>query len=311
MGVNDRIAQEALDWVIRLAERDFADWDRFEAWLTADPAHGEAYWPMAEADREIAAALRPEASASVIPLARRQRPRWRSLAGWSIAASVAAAAAGFALLRPAANGQLVVETPPGAMRTVSLPDGTQIALNGASRLVLDGAGGRRARLDRGEAAFAIRHDPRRPFTLAVAGAQVVDVGTSFNVVREGGRTRLAVGEGAVRFELGRQARTLTAGQTLSIADGTDRIVFGSVDPSFVSGWRMHRLAYDRAPLRVVVADLGRATGVEIGYSAGLAHRTFTGTVSTGGAKDDPVVRFAAMMDVEAKRRGNGWVLTER
>ena len=311
MGVNDKIAREALDWVIRLAEDGFADWDGFDAWLAADPAHGEAYWPMAEADRRVAAAFASQSAAPVSHIADHPRRRWRSVAGWSIAASLAATVAVYTVLRATADDRMIVETRPGTTRALSLPDGSRIALNGGTRLVVDRRDPRRVSLDRGEAEFAIRHDSRRPFTLSVGGAEIVDVGTRFNVVRDHGETRVEVANGAVRFERGSLTQALTAGQALSVADETGRILLGKVDPGFVSGWRVHRLAYDRAPLPVVAADLERATGAKIDYSPDVAGRMFTGTLSTGGPAGEPVTRFAAMMDLEATRRGNGWILSRR
>jgi transmembrane sensor len=309
--LNKRIEQEALDWVIRLAEPDFADWDTFDAWLATDPAHGEAYWPMAEADRMIGAALAATPHASVSDIAAYRARRWGPIVGWAIAASLVAIVGSYALLRAPAAGDMIVETRPGVTRALELPDGSHVALNGGTRIVVNPENPRQVRLDRGEASFAVRHDASRPFTLGVGSAVIVDIGTRFDVIRDGGEIRLAVAEGAVRYDRDHRTQTLGAGQTLRAADGADTIALGSVDPAFVSGWRTHRLVYDRAPLPTVVADLTRTTGLEVSLSPDLADRAFTGTISTDGPGEDVVARFAAMMDVRAARRAHGWILTRR
>jgi len=310
MGMNERIEAEALDWVIRLAEPDFAEWDRFDAWLAADPAHGAAYWPLAEGDRKIAAVLAAPPIATVSDIETYRARRWRPAAGWAAAASLLAVVGGYALW-PKPAGEMVVETPAGVTRLLDLADGTQVALNGGTRIVVDRADPRAVRLDRGQASFQVRHDANHPFSVAVGSASIVDVGTRFDIARDGAETRVAVAEGAVRFERGGHAQALSPGQTLRASDGSAALALGEVDPAVVSGWRTHRLVYDRAPLRLVAADLARSTGLGISVAPELTGLAFTGTISTEGAGDVIVPRFASMADVRAERRAGGWVLTPR
>src|SRR3546814_6237810 len=61
------------------------------------------------------------------------------------------------------GGTNPIETAPGEHRTVTLADGSTIAINGASRLVLDDDRQRFARLERGEAMFHVVHKDDEPF----------------------------------------------------------------------------------------------------------------------------------------------------
>jgi transmembrane sensor len=310
MAMNERVEQEALDWVIRLAEPDFADWAGLDAWLAADPAHGQAYWPMAEGDRKVLAALTAMPAATVSDMATHRARRWRPIVGWAVAATLVAMVGGYALRAPT-TADLVVASKPGMPRALDLPDGSHVALNGDTRIVVDGRDPRKVRLDHGEASFEVRHDADHPFTLGVGSAVISDLGTRFDVVRDGGETRIAVAEGAVRYERDDRTQTLGAGQTLRAADGSAAIALGRVDPAFVSGWRTHRLVYDRTPVTMVAADLARSTGLVVSVAPGLRGSAFTGTISTDGAGDEVVTRFATMMDVRATRQADGWVLTRR
>ena len=92
-----------------------------------------------------------------------------------------------------------VATPPGGQQTVTLAGGTTIGLNGGTRVTLDRDDPRFAELHQGEAVFAVVHDDKRPFRVMVDGAELVDLGTRFTVLREHRVTEVAVSEGVVMF----------------------------------------------------------------------------------------------------------------
>jgi transmembrane sensor len=126
--------------------------------------------------------------------------RWRRMAG---AGGVLAAGLALALfmgpkMGPGSSRYQIV-TAPGESRTVQLDADTQITLNGDTQMVFDHKDARFARLDHGEALFAVRHDAQHPFTLELNASKVVDVGTLFNVVSLPDQTRIAVAEGAVDY----------------------------------------------------------------------------------------------------------------
>ncbi|MFD2500350.1 FecR family protein [Rhizorhabdus histidinilytica] len=209
----------ALDWVIRLRDPGFDGWEEFEAWLAADPARAEAYHRLATADQDMAgllaagllAAAPPvpaEAPANVVPLRRAGFTR-RAWLGGAIAASVAGLV-GFGMIERQPS-LYQIETAPGMRRTVTLDDGSRIALNGGTRITLDRKDARHATLDRGEALFDVVHDEKAPFKVLVGDATLVDVGTSFNVVRDGRVTAVQVAEGAVVYNPDSEAVRLDAG----------------------------------------------------------------------------------------------------
>lgn len=310
---NNRIQQEALDWVIRLRYADAADWAAFDAWLGADSAHADAYWPLAAADADVAAALaQPLPNAEVIALEPGRKRPGLSTALLPIAASVALAVGLWWTLAPGAppRADMVFETRAGETREASLPDGTRVALNGDTRLVLESADPRKVRLERGEARFAVVHRADMPFVVNVGTAQLHDIGTVFNVVRDGEAVRVAVAEGAVQYREDATSLRLNPGDSLTrAANGTIRTA--RIAPADVAAWRARRLTYDQAPLELVAADLARATGVPVTVDPGLAGRRFSGGFHLGTPPGAVIARAAVLMDVRARRDGAGWRLSER
>ena len=300
MEQND-IEARALDWVVRVGDPAFADWEGFQAWLEADPRHAEAYHGLS-LDIEAAAAVVPPV---VVPVVRRRWPVW---AGGAVAASLALVA-GYAVLDDR-TAPYAVETPAGTMRTVTLADGSAVTLGGATRVVLDRNDPRTATLDHGQAMFVVRHDESDPFEVHVGDAKLVDVGTAFDVKRSRGETRVAVSEGAVDYNPGEEAVRLTPGQGLVASDATGAVRVLAVDAASVGSWRGSVLAYEGATLAEVADDLSRALGVDLRADPAVARRAFSGSIATAKLAGDPR-RVAPLLGIAIRRRGNHWVMTAR
>lgn len=317
----DPIADAAIDWIMRLSAPDFGDWAAFETWLGADPAHAETYWRLAALDRDLAPVVAQNAESrkthqdDVVELSAYRRPRrGAAIIGWGIGAAAAAIAlivGGYALQRPSAPEVVAIETAPGKQRLVELPDGTRVALNGGTRVTFDRAQSRNLRLERGEARFDVTHDAARPFVLHVGEASLVDLGTSFDVVREAGETRVAVAEGAVRFERGGSAHDLRAGESLRISDTDARPQLGRIDAATISGWRSGRLVYENAPVSIVAGDLARTLGIRIAVAPDVAKRVFTGGIATRGDAAQVMNDAAATIGVRAEQGPDGWIVDDK
>lgn len=307
----------ALDWVIRLRDPGFDGWEEFEAWLAADPAHAEAYHRLALADADMAellagepvpapAAAPADLPPNVVPIRRPAIAR-RAWLGGAIAASIAAlVGVGMIDRQPSLYR---IETAPGRQRTITLDDGSRIALNGGTRIELDRKDPRHATLERGEAMFEVVHDDKAPFRVLVGGATLVDVGTKFNVVREGPVTAVQVSEGAVVYNPDSDAVRLDAGRRLRAVDGDPQIELAAVAPSAVAGWREGRLIYDGQTMADVAADLSRWSGEPVRADPRIAGQRFRGVLSLG--KDDDVAGLASLLDVDVRRSGREWILSPR
>lgn len=306
---SETIEEQALGWVIRLQHADTADWNAFHVWLAADSAHARAYWDVAAADADMAEMLSVRPLRPKVEPAVATRRRFAILAPiWGVAASVAIVATGYWALRPTASVPYAIETQAGMTRAISLEDGTKVALNGDTRLLLDHAHPRVVRLDRGEASFTVVHDAADPFRVEVGGASVRDIGTRFNIVRDGNGLRVAVAEGAVRYDGFDVTQSLYAGDSLTHSvDGTTTL--RHIAPADVSAWQDRRLVYDGSNVIEVAADLSRATGLAVSVAPAIAQRPFSGSLILGEGGEKAIIRAADIMGIHAARRGDGWLLT--
>ncbi|MFC6627522.1 FecR family protein [Sphingomonas yabuuchiae] len=162
-----------------------AEWDAFATWLEDSPANARAYDAVAMADALLADPMaEPEPVIVETPVAANDNRGWGR---WWLMGGVAAAVALIAgpVLMQARPDIRVEQTRPGETRAIALNDGTQVELAGGSRLRLDRNDTRVATLESGQALFRVRHDASAPFELRSGDVAIRDVGTVFNVRREG------------------------------------------------------------------------------------------------------------------------------
>jgi transmembrane sensor len=316
----DEIRQtEALAWHIRLREGSAADWEEFTDWLEQSAGNSAAYDAIVLADEKMDAAL---ALASAGPsnindndvdsAPPRSRPLYRRPAFGLTAVAAVMLAGVFAYpMMSSDNARYAVETGAGIQRSVRLADGTRIDLNGDTRILLDRGQPRLASLEQGEATFTVTHDPANPFVVKSGNDRIQDVGTIFNVARDGDRLSLSVAEGSVVYNPDGEAVQLTAGNTLRVSADQDTVVVGSISPQAVASWRQGRLVYDQATIGAIASDLSRSLGTQVTVAPDVAGRAFTGVIMID--KDQPAFfrRLEGLLDLQARRSANGWRLTSR
>ena len=303
----DRTTQEAVAWLVRTGDPDFTDWAPFETWLSAAPGNADAYHAAAAAEAEMVAVL--ASSSRPIAVERTRRPLGRRAAPWAGAALAASliAVVTYRTERPV-PAPLVYETAPGAQRSITLTDGSRVVLNGGTRLLVDSATQRSLTLARGEALFTVRHDAATPFHVRVGDADVIDVGTRFDMVRDGDSTRVAVSEGAIDWQRGGDAVRVVAGRALHSRDGSPDVALSAAVPGTIGGWSRGQIEYDGASLAEVAGDLSRTLGIAVTVDDAVAHQTMRGVVQLNGGADAVLPRVAALAGVRARRAGNHWRL---
>ena len=194
----------------------------------------------------------------------------------------------------------------GEQMQVTLPDGSQVSLGARSKLTVAYAPAERnVRLESGEAFFAVRKDPSRPFRVHVLDGVVTAVGTAFDVRTTNDRVRVAVSEGTVQvsgagptlskriaLSLTGQGKAtpalarLTRGEAISFqsrsagaGSAAERVALTRVDPSEPARWRDGWLVYRDEPLREVLADVARYVDRDLVISNTLAMNShFTGAI---------------------------------
>ena len=309
--MNDAILDQAIRWHAAQQEDD-CDWEAFALWLEADPAHRRAYDDIALTDAALD--RQREALATILPAPDDRGelaagPRRRYWLGAGLAAAVAMLFFATQMMLGGGPGQEIFRTGPGETRLVELEDGSSIRLAALSELTVGGGKQDELALS-GKGYFDIVHDPDRPMRI-VAGDQVVsDIGTRFDILADGTRTRIAVEEGTVSVRSpSLDPVRLVAGQQLIVDPGASTAAVSRVDQGDVGSWRTGTLVYDAVPLALVAADISRYAGERVTVAPDIAGRPFSGALTIGDGSR-LVGDIAELMDLRRTRR-DGAVVLER
>lgn len=259
---------EAAEWYVR---RDTGAFDVgeeacFLAWL-AKPTNRAAYEEIAGTWDDLGRISRPALSigsprdGGAGAALRRQPPR-SPIRRWALAAAAAgivAVAGGYAFDLPM-RLEADAMTATGEARTVTLDDGSSIALNTASAIAVDySRERRRIRLLRGEAVFTVAKDAARPFVVAAASGEAVARGTVFAVRKEDETATVTVLESRVGVSYpatGRTSVELSAGEAVDYSRrGLGEL--RAVDADAATAWRRGKLIFVDRPLGEVIAELNR------------------------------------------------------
>lgn len=314
----NRAHAQAIEWHIRLREGGDETWDAFAEWMAEDERHALAYDAVEQDDLALDTLL-PQViirspandagddAGDDIPMSPARR-RWPfALVGGGLAASVAAVLA-VVLLPQSGSDMYKVATRGGESRIVTLDASTKVILNGSTSMTFDRQNPRFASLEAGEAFFVVRHDADKPFRLTVGKDVVEDAGTEFNVVHDGGETRVAVREGRIVYNPSGAAIALNAGQALLDRMDSDEVHITEATVDAVGSWRHRSLIYAQAPLTQVAADISRAIGVRIEVASEIEARPFSGTITLDGSSAAQLDRLGKALDVHLERKPAGWVI---
>lgn len=232
----------------------------FDAWRL-DPRNQAALDAMHELWGDLAILKEPRTDA-------RRRPAWpvRAMAAAAILIAVVTGSALVWRLTPHATS---IATANGQQETKSLPDGSLLAVNVASRVSYTVDDKRRlVTLSAGEAAFSVKPDASRPFSVRAGDYEIRAIGTAFNVRYRESEIEVSVSEGSVEVCNVRRSgevetlSSLAAGQQLRFPASFSSEVFRSarpeaIEPEHVAEWRMRVVSYENATVGEVVADFNR------------------------------------------------------
>lgn len=299
------IAGQAAEWFVSNQDpaAGHARRSEFLAWLKASPAHIEEYLGVAimahdlrrvadEADMaaesllELARADDDDRVVPMSPLLSREshdRPASRASqwSAWPAAAAVIALAVSLAwwilVDRPAAASQWY-RTQHGEQTTELLADGSKLHLNTdtAVEATFDDDG-RELRIDRGQALFEVAHGDPRPFRVTAGEAEIVAVGTRFDVRLRGQSTVVTVVDGRVDVLAGSSSGVVRAAPTRVVAGYRLRIDGGAmpaqserVDTQAAIAWLQRKIVFEREPLGEVANEFNRYGIVQLSIDdAGL------------------------------------------
>lgn len=252
------------------------------------------------------------------PMPRKTPPfPWRAIAAAAVMVAVVGGTVGWLTL----PRDPVIETIAGQQKSQSLPDGSLVAVNVASELsyaIRDDA--RVVKMGEGEAAFAVKADPEKPFVVHAGDFEVRAVGTAFNVRRRDGVIEVAVSEGKVQIcsgsgsDAGAILATLGAGQLMRFPDsrtpGQFTVVPTTIPTEQISEWRMRVVTYENATVREVVDDFNRYFERKLSVDqAELAERRVTIRLQVED-RDRAMETLASLLDVTITQTATGELLRQ-
>lgn len=265
---------EAANWfsLLRAGASD-ADRAEFQAWRGAAARNGEVYDRMArqwDQSKFIAnsGVGRARNLSSVQVWHRRPIPRYAAIAG--LAVLIAGGGAVWVTHENRQAPATVIATSAGDIRTISLPDGSKVILDGNSKLrTFYSAKARRLDLDRGRARFEVAHDPDRPFIVKADGGTIIAHGTIFDVQRTPSQVRVVLFRGSVEVR-GEQA-TLTDGTAGRMLRPGQALVYSHERPPSLptaaspgdAQWASRMLSFDGTPLGDAVIKFNARNRVKI------------------------------------------------
>jgi transmembrane sensor len=309
--VRAAIAEQAGEWFVANEEGplDARESAALAAWLKASPVHVEEFLGVSAIARDLKEARTdPEYSLEAI-LARARtedepavQSLWPQIIGavrgrfsgrWLTAAVTMAACALLSvglfswwnvrlIEHPSATDgttALHVETRHGEQLTRRLADNSVLHLNTDSAVTIRyGKNERLVMLTSGQAEFEVAHEPDRPFRVIAGSAEVVDLGTKFDVRLEHDSTVVTVVEGRVAVgpspkleKLGTNSSQdhpprfvqLGADEQIRILEGEWPATPIAVDAQSATAWLRREIVFDHEPLERVAAEYNRYTAKPI------------------------------------------------
>jgi transmembrane sensor len=211
-------------------------------------------------------------------------------------------------LHSSAGYQAEFATAMGERRTVTLPDGSSIELNGRSQVRVNFERRQRTvELQQGEGMFSVARDADRPFVVQAGAGQVTVTGTRFDVLREGDQARIAVESGHVRVQGANPdaAVNLTAGLG-TVVDAQGQVAAAEpVNTRTLTAWRRGQLVFEDATLGEVAAQVSRYRDKPVHVSSPAIARLRLSSVFKTDDTDALLKALPQILPVAVRARADG------
>ena len=143
----------------------------------------------------------------------------------------------------------------GQQADVTLPDGSTVTLDTASRLEVRYDGDARRVLLDGQGWFRLKPSDR-PFLVTAGGRSFTADQGSFDIRTDPGQVRAFAADGTLSLAGGDSSVALATGNLLAVR-GSDVTIRKLDDPASFTGWRTGLLQFDDVPLAEAAGELNR------------------------------------------------------
>ncbi|WP_165840854.1 FecR family protein [Larkinella punicea] len=226
---------------------------------------------------------------TVLPVSKSGRVMHLPVVRWAAAAIVLLVSG--LLLYPYLTGPQTIRTSYGEQRTVELPDGSVVTLNGNSSLRFsddwDETGQRDVWLE-GEAFFGVQHTRNhQKFIVHTPDQLAVEVlGTRFNVQNRRGTTQVVLQEGKVRVtNPAQQTYTLKPGDEVRYTQVTKQLTSVRANLSHELAWRTSILLFTDQPVSEVLQEIRDSHGLQVELrNPTVGRELFSGSIPADDVK---------------------------
>ncbi|WP_460911566.1 FecR family protein [Spirosoma areae] len=236
---------------------------------------------------------------------------------WQVAASLAGAllilGGGWAIRY--LNKRQEVHTAYGEQRTITLPDGSLVRLNGNSTLTYPNDWGdtedREVWLE-GEAFFKVTKQlastGRLKFITHTPNLDISVLGTQFNVNTRRGNTLVVLSEGKVELSKPNDQSApvilMKPGDLARAQVGIEQVAVQPAKPQLHTAWTKQQFAFENTPLQAIAQQLNDTWGVTLIFeNNAMAERRFTGNLSSQDL-ETLITTLTTTFDLHADRTGN-------
>ena len=237
--------------------------------------------------------------------------------GYWAAAAVALLLIGSALwlfLPRESHEPFLAQTAPHEQLTVTLPDGTQVTLNGGSTLTCaDDFGKRDRRITfEGEGVFDVQKDAKKPFVIQVGDYSVTVLGTQFNLsaYQQDEAYTLALMEGSVKIKHKQDSVLVSPNEQVRFDRETATFAKEPVQAADADAWTEGRLAFENIPLRDLVHKLERIYDVRISIAdTRIASEQVYISISTEESFADVCAALEALLPISIQEQNGMYIIS--
>ena len=239
-----------------------------------------------------------------------------------IAAACTAAYVIFGLLPTTADDpteKRLITTNVGETRAITLEDGSRVVLDTSSRArIAFTATTRKVELLEGQAHFEVAKEARRPFSVHTKSAEIVAVGTTFDVAALPALTTVTLIEGRVNVltvasvaSPESRIEALEPGQQLDIANDGQLLDRKAVKIESVTAWQRGTIVLDDMPLPEALAAMNRYSTTRIVIlGPQLQSRRISGVFRAGDVETEAVA-LRGYFGLKESSRSAGEIVLER
>lgn len=297
--------QQAAVWMARLWVEDVSQQDKraFKTWYEAEPEHALVWQRLEQLQETFHQAPQSELSRAVLTHKKKGLSRRQLLVlGLFSLTNLSLIFAGRAS-QPRGREYI---TAVGEIKTVTLSDGTVMAMNTDTLVYVDfDQSARRLHLLQGEISVSSAHHTA-PLYVTTRDGKAVPIGTRFTVKQQEHHTLVAVYEGIVELRPEQSVQLLRLKATQQAAFNINSIM--SIQHLLTTKplWLEHKIQANGSKLTDFIADLARYRRGVINVEPRLAKYKVTGTFSTADT-DKTLQHLSEILPIEIHYRSSFWV----